>query len=282
MHSSRERAWALTTHIQLSATRPHDLGMIDDHIRRRLHDASGSANWEVIQNAGRLVMTPDGGPIRSIVTGRRHIVTGSYPSRKAGRPFPHEGMNELDFFMHSEVDTTVVDYRAQPFRLEFVLDGRKRIYIADCIRLLETGSLEVVEIKNDRRFLRDQDYTAKIERAREICQLLGWDFRIITGAELRNPAVRHANIKEIQSRRNVSYGEGQVYAAANCVEQAGGEASLGNVAAAIAPRPHGQAIAKAMMVGRVLNIDLGPPLGSESAVRMVRDRTALSLGREVA
>lgn len=49
----------------------------------------------------------------------------------------------------SEIQTEVVDYRAQPFRFEFVLDGRKRVYIVDCVRLLRDGSIEIVEIKHD-------------------------------------------------------------------------------------------------------------------------------------
>ena len=65
-----------------------------------------------------IVVTPNGAPIRTIVTGRRPIVTGTYASRKAGRPLPYESMLERAFFMHSEVDPDVVDYRAQPFRLD--------------------------------------------------------------------------------------------------------------------------------------------------------------------
>lgn len=95
------------------------------------------------------MITPCGAPIRTIVTGRRIITTGVYASRKAGRPLPYESMNELAFFMHREVDTEVVDYRAQPFRLEFMIEGRKRTYIVDCVRLMADGGIEVVEVKSD-------------------------------------------------------------------------------------------------------------------------------------
>ena len=56
----------------------------------------------------------------------------------------------------------MVDYRAQPFRFEFVVDGARRVYITDCARLLESGRIEIIEVKNDRRALKDPDYALKL------------------------------------------------------------------------------------------------------------------------
>lgn len=61
-------------------------------------------SWEAVSAVARIVVTPDDGPIRTIVTGRRRIVTGFYVSSKAGRSQPFEGMNEHAFYMHCEVD----------------------------------------------------------------------------------------------------------------------------------------------------------------------------------
>jgi hypothetical protein len=128
-------------------------------VEAALHSAGvrnvAPSSWESISASATLVTTRCGAPIRTIITGRRVITTGVYASRKAGRPLPYESMNERAFFLHCEVDTEVVDYHAQPFRLEFVIRGRKRAYIADCVRLMADGAIEVVEIKSDPRALKD-------------------------------------------------------------------------------------------------------------------------------
>lgn len=162
--------------------------VLDGALREATRDGLDALSWENISAEATLVMTETGAPIRTIVTGRRVVTTGVYASRKAGRALPYESMNERAFFMHSEIDTNVVDYRAQMFRLEFLIDDRKRAYIVDCVRLLASGEVEVVEIKNDRRALRDPDYARKLEAVRIICERVGWRFRIVFKSSLFEPA----------------------------------------------------------------------------------------------
>lgn len=215
---------------------------------------------------GRIVVTPDGRPIRSIITGRRRIVTGNYPSRKSRCAMPHESMNELVFFHESEVDTRVVDYRAQPFRLEFILAGRLRTYIPDCARLLSDGTVEVVEIKGDHRALSDEDYAEKLRAVREFCHRLGWRFRIVFREETIAARIRRANVYLIQSKRTVSYGASHCYLALDRLDRLKGEASLGQVARAFGDSRVGTSIAMAMMVGRVLDIELERAISPDSRV----------------
>ena len=226
-------------------------------------------SWEAINAVGRVVFAHDGRPIRTIVTGRRRIVTGFYVSRKAGRRQPHEGMNEQAFYMHCEVDTDVIDYRAQPFRFEFVLDGAKRIYIADCVRLLHDGKIEVVEVKNDRRALKDFDYASKLEVVREICGQLGWSFRVVTRDQMLRPAVRHANIVEVQSRRLVTFEASHTYVASEVIDRHGGAAPLGAIAEKLGDRRLGAAMVKAMMVRRLVCIDLSRAIDADSCVSAI-------------
>jgi len=220
---------------------------------------------------GRIVMTPDGRPIRSIITGRRHIVTGSYPSRKSRCAMPHESMNELAFFHESEVDTRVVDYRAQPFRLEFILAGQLRTYIPDCARLLSDGTVEVVEIKSDYRALSDEDYAEKLRAVREFCHHLGWRFRIVVREDTVAARIRQANVHLIQSKRTVSYLASHYYVAFDLLDRLNGEASLAQVAQAFGDSRLGTSIAMAMMVGRTLDIELGRPISADSRVVAVDD-----------
>lgn len=221
--------------------------------------------WESMAASATLVTTPTGQPIRTIITGRRRITTGSYASRKAGRAFPFEGMNERAFLMHSEVDTSVVDYRAQPFRFEFVIDGQKRTYIADAVRLLDSGAVEVVEIKNDRRFLKDPDYVHKLECVVHICRQIGWRFRVIYRETLFEPTALFDNVQDIQSWRLADYGQSDVFRVLDCLGACGSK-PLGALADLLGRRPVGMAKLKAMMVGRTVRIDLSRRLSIDSEV----------------
>lgn len=168
-------------------------------LMRQVRDALVDPGREELVVAGRVVLTPDGKPIRSILTGRKRRTTGSYASRKGGCGQVFESMVERAFFIECEVDTDVVDYRAQPFRIEVVIDGRLRTYIADCVRLMADGSIEVVEVKGSARQLLDPDYEAKLAAVRSVCASAGWQFKIITGDQITTPTVRHKNIGDIQT-----------------------------------------------------------------------------------
>lgn len=237
----------------------HGFATLTD-VLRSVPAAVSPEDWFATSALGRLVITPDGGPIRTIITGRKRIPNGIYSSRKCRCGLPHESAVELAFFHFSEVDTHVLDYRAQPFRFEFSIDGKLRTYIADCARLLADGSVEVVELKYDWRSLRDPDYAAKLAAAREACVQLGWSFRIVFRSELEEPRVRRANVRLVQSHRFVRYGTSHCLLALGELEDLGGEACLGDIADVLAPEPMGEAIAMAMMVGRMIDIDLAAPI----------------------
>ena len=217
--------------------------------------------------AGRIVLTPDGRPIRGVLTGHKLNMTGKYASRKAGRGQVFESHNELAFYQECEVDPRVVDYRAQPFRFEFVLDGQLRRYIPDCVRLLDSGRIEVVEVKADSRFLRDADYSAKLSEVAKICALIGWTLALAIGERIHLPRVRRENIKLIQQDRMAVFDEGHVYRARAALAQRGGEGLFGEIASAIEAAQKGHAILRALMVARLVQIDLDPPLTDESRVR---------------
>lgn len=217
--------------------------------------------------AGRVVLTPDGRPIRSVLTGRKRHMTGSYVSRKAGRGQVFESHNELAFYQECEVDPRVVDYRAQPFRFEFVLEGQLRRYIPDCVRLLDTGRIEIVEVKADSRYLADADYCGKLNQVGKICALIGWTFALAVGERIHSPRVRRENIKLIQQDRMVLFDEQHVYRVRSALAERGGEGAFGEIAAAIEPPPLGEAILRGLMVARLVQIDLDSPLTSRSRVR---------------
>jgi hypothetical protein len=253
----------LSGHAQ--STRPS----VSDTIRLILGEPPEPLSWRALSSIARIVVAPDDRPIRTIITGRRRITTGAYMSAKAGRSLPFEGMNEQALFMHCEVDTRIVDYRAQPFRFEFVVDGARRVYITDCARLLESGRIEIIEVKNDRRALKDPDYALKLACVRDICGRLGWSFRVVVKQQLFEPTNLYANVVEIQSRRRMRFDRSHVLPALDIIRRAGGQVPLGMLAEAIGERRQGTAIAQAMMVARLVEIDMSRPISVHSAVRAV-------------
>lgn len=249
-----------------------------DTILAPLTKPGGETQGRTVMPSATIVMTPDGSPIRSVITGRRVMVTGFYSSRKAGRALPYEGMNEQALLKRCEVETAVVDYRSQPFRFELVIEGAKRIYIADCVRLLGDGSVEVLEVKGRLKQLPPPDYVEKLSVVREVCDRLGWQFRILSHRHLYEPEVVYANIDLIQSRRTVRFDQIQAYRALELIERAGGEAPLGQVGDAAAAGPQGLAMAQAMMVRRLISIDLTRPLSADSKVTAVPRSPAIGGG----
>lgn len=244
----------------------------DKSLQGAIEAALAAPNQREHRVAGRLVLPKDGRPIRSVITGRRAQVTGSYASRKAGRSQVFESMVERAFYMLCEVDTWVVDYRAQPFRFEFSLGGKWRTYIPDCVCLMADGSINVVELKSDFRDLKDQDYQTKLDCVRRLCGLLGWRFSLVRRRHLEKSKVLQRNVERVQQDRLTAFAEREIYRATGILAQ--GPACFGDVADAVQGTPAGMAVVHAMMVARILEIDLARPLNDDSPVRLLQQGRA--------
>jgi hypothetical protein len=106
---------------------------------------------------------PDGGPVRLRGNGRRSRATGLYFSIKSGRHLPYESRLELHDLWRAEVCSKVVSAWPQPFTLQLMMDGELRRYTPDRQDILADGQLEVIEIKDDLRLVRDPTYLHKLE-----------------------------------------------------------------------------------------------------------------------
>lgn len=213
-----------------------------------------------------LVFSQDGGPVRTIATGRRIIPTGVYPSRKAGRPLPWESQYEQKFFYFSEVDTDVVTYRAQMFRIDF--EEANRSYIVDCVRQLSTGQIEVIEVKKNKTLIGTIDYQQKLTAVRQVCRQLGWDFRLILGDRLQEPQWYYDAIFDIQSWRLTQYTSEDIYRVAHSVGPKGWM-PMGLLAHDLGGAQVGAAKLKAMMIQRVVRLDLSSPLSASTPVSLL-------------
>lgn len=226
-----------------------------------------AVSWSAVSSGATVVMARNGRGVRNPINGRKAQTTGSYTSRKAGRPLAHESMNEHAFFQHSEVDISVADYFSQPCRFEFVADGVKRIYTPDCARLLGDGRIEIVELKSDGRALRDPDYALKLQWVRAICQATGWSFRVVFGRPLRARSVANQNVRIVQHYRLARYGACETSAVQEFLATREGDgAAFGRLTELLRDRRTGRAQLCAMMVGRQIQIDLSAPLSADSRV----------------
>lgn len=234
-----------------------------------LSRAESGSDWAAISAATRIVLPDTDRPMREVITGRNIRPTGSYASRKAGRPVAFESMNERAVFLHSEVDPFVANYLSQPCRFEFAIDGVQRSYVPDCARILADGSLEILEVKSDRRALEDVDYRRKLDHVARACRAAGWSFRVVFGAPLRKRTTRNTTVQLIQHHRLACYGENDVYIVQELLEGSSRRLTLNDLARALGDEVVGRAKVCAMMVGRHLAIDLDAPLTAASHVRPI-------------
>lgn len=224
--------------------------------------------WESLSATATMVLSKSGGSIRTIVTGRRIITTGVYASRKTGCGHPYESMLEKAFFMLCEVDTDVVDYRAQPFRFEFVVDGVKRAYLPDAVTLRADGMVEVIEIKRDPGDLGDPEYRLKLQAVREICDRLGWRFRILFRNDLTEPSRFYRAIEDVQSWAFTAFSDAEVFKVVRQLRQHG-ELTVGQLVDSFDEPLRGLAKLKAMMVGRIVRLDLSTIPNNSTSVTLV-------------
>jgi hypothetical protein len=187
--------------------------------------------------AARIIVDTRGGPIRRIINGRHHKPTGRYYSVKARRALPWEDKREREYFWHCEADAKVMNYLAQPHRLEIKIGLRHPlIYIPDLRRDGVDGSTEIVEIKKAYDPRADPEYDLKLKLATEIYQRLGWCFRIIEAPEIE----RHHTLKtawSIQRYRNVRLSAREMFAIMEAIERQGGAAPFAAVAEALGGGP---------------------------------------------
>lgn len=167
----------------------------------------------------RIFVSSDGGPIRTLITGREPHATGHFVSVKARRSLPWESMRgELPLLQIAEVASPVQSVMVQPHRLEMLVEGVQKplVYFPDVVmsvsprfadalgeglsfakavaewsptEIEEQQVTLIVEAKtsNDRR-LNDDIYQSKLRLAREVYERLGWRFTQVvdvTGSDWR-------------------------------------------------------------------------------------------------
>ncbi|MBB3937239.1 hypothetical protein [Aureimonas phyllosphaerae] len=226
-----------------------------------------------------IVRDPSGGPIRPIQGGFRRHHSGYVSSSKVGRAIDWESPLERTVIAYCEVDPGVVWYMSQPHRLEIRTSVPALVYVPDVERRLADGSHEVLEVKSrkDRRWLRDPRYGAKVARAAEIYDRLGWRFAIVSEDEIEaRPDLRR--IERILSSRHVAVPEMPLLRLRRSLETHRNGIPLAEALSLFGDGPRAERILDALTIRRIATRTpfAGP---GDARVRAVRaDEPAIGLG----
>lgn len=146
--------------------------------------------------AATMYVSNSGGGIRRLIGGaHRHVIAMRRdPQVRFGQPT--EGIAEGPAMMAVAVNPDVSYYQSQPFRLEFMFNGRLHSWIADLL-YVENGTIFVCEIKRSLADLYKPEYLAKLHFARLLLEQLGWFFKIWTLENILGSTVRQVNVATI-------------------------------------------------------------------------------------
>lgn len=267
---------------------------------------------QIANTVATITYADDGGPLRTIISGRRRHPTGRMLSIKAGhRSMPWESFRaELPLLKLCEACGAVHALMVQPHRLEMSVTGevRKWVYFPDMVvrvdrsfadavcagtpfihavaswRPTAPGALRhaetvefVIEAKDDDDpRMHDGLYREKLELARQAYAMRGWRFaQVVRSVDLESRIPIMKAIHDIVLDRLTSVGAGDVAVASDLIARQGGIASYGDLIAALGPAPVGRAKAHALHVRRVVAIELSKGISESSRVRLIADGGAL-------
>lgn len=218
-----------------------------------------------------IVIATDGGAIRTVITGRKRGMVSVLPSFKTGRPQPAESWGEAQLIRECEADTNVVDYQAQPHRLEFLNGAGKRItYIPDMARKLEDGSVEVIEVKACYVVGKMPRYDLKLSTAAAIYNQLGWRFRLVRGRDLNARPEWSANCSAVAQAGTTHVTSAEIITVENLLALAGGSIPLEELALQLGPKQLGLKKLLALHVRRVISIDLSSAFSKDTMVQFAK------------
>jgi hypothetical protein len=219
---------------------------------------------------GDMYVTDHGGSLRTFPGNLTHE-NGWWPSYKRRRNQHWEGMAQRNFLLSAECDLDVIWAQSEARRFEFVLDGRRRRYTSDVEMHLADRRPEIVEIKRDEDDLADEDYQLTLAGVAEICRRCGWLFKIVFAREIFASRTHRKNVELFQSRRFARVGRDHLRRLTEIAACDGPDHTYGDLSAALDPNfpPAGAAVIQALLVRRMIEIDLTQHLYPETPVRIL-------------
>lgn len=192
---------------------------------------------------------------------------GLYYSQKMGRLVGYESENEKCDFYRVEIAPEVMGYREQPHTIKAVIAGQERRYNPDREDQFADGRIQIVEVKDEFEAAKDPDYTAKLDYFAEVYERLGWSFRLTTRVQIKDTTTFKA-VETIQRFRRASFTAKEV-ADVRIEFAQRDQCSLGELLRLFPSELVGLPKLCAMMVGRILLLDVTSRLEPSSIVKVV-------------
>lgn len=212
-----------------------------------------------------IVRAPDGDQLRTQISGRKSVRTVGYMSKKMRRLRGGEAGTEILRIAEEEVRVDVVEAIAQPCRIEAWVGGSCWTHLPDFSNLMSDGRRVLLDAKRSWSDFRKPLGVRQSFLGQLAADALGYEYDRIVLANAGS-ARRIANIDEIQASRFVHVPDQLIARAAAAV--AAGPISLGNLSAILHP-VNGRSMAYALMVRRIVEIDLEARLTDRSECRRV-------------
>lgn len=212
-----------------------------------------------------IVRAPDRDQLRGQITGKKSIRTTAYPSKKMRRARYGEAGTECNRIPQEEVDVDLVDAVAQQVRVEALIGDKVHTHILDFTNLRADGRRVLLDAKRTWRDFLKEDGVKQTFLGQLAAEALGYDYERIVYAN-GGDDVRRSNIDEVQASRFVNVPDHLIARSARALGQ--GPISLGNLGDLLHP-VNGRSIAYALMVRRVVEIDLDSRLTTNSECRAV-------------
>lgn len=213
----------------------------------------------------KIVRSSDGFQIRQPFTGTKTTRTLAYPSLKNRCTQYVEANTEIERVLLQEVDTSIVRAMPQPCRIEATLADQPAAHILDFAEQSPSGQTAFIDAK--------RDWAGYRTRRGRLQTLLGEVAALACGCRYQRIVLdrvgsrqRRDNIEIIQGYRFVPVPPHLVARAAAAVSR--GPISLGRLAEILHP-VIGRSMAYALMVRRIVDIDLESRLCDRSECRAV-------------
>ena len=145
-------------------------------------------------------------PVRALKRTRLGMQRSSFPSAKCKRVWNLESSIELDYAHFLEWSSDVLQYVPQPMVVDILQAGRRRTYVPDFLHITKDKRKVVTEIKPS-----GWDESPQLLEKYKVChselQLLGYDFQVVTDADIRGDEL-HRNLRHLYpSFKGISGGE---------------------------------------------------------------------------
>lgn len=212
-----------------------------------------------------IAQDPLGRSVKTVITGTRRYATHEMQSIKSGHLQSAENDGQFALAKTCEVRTDVVDFLLHPHRVDLESSSGTLSYIPTMARQFEDGAVEIVEMIGR---CRRQHYPeaarreALVEYARR-----GWRFTEIDHDKACQE-FKDAYMNDVYFGRRTAFTSRDHLRLTGRLLAAGGSATLEDAASAIGCRVRGELVLCAMMVRRMVEIDLARRLSSSSTVSL--------------